>query len=156
MRALLCLSAFIFPSFAAAIPLGVFQQPVTITVAGYQSASECAADKGFWEEGFCRFQAHNEVSIGNNGGYFLKVSTIGTNLHSCDYEGAAIASGNGLISQLESEEWDDRSSSFVKALCELRATFPDANTVSVNNNGKCSSFCGMRARLVVEEAKRVR
>lgn len=158
MRALI-LALISIPAFAATLDVtGRFQQDFFIAVVGYESAAKCSADQGRWDEGYCWFPASNQVRIASTGtGYNLSIETVATNAHTCEFSALAKRFPDGvLVASLPSEEYDPRSGGFVKATCEVTVSFADADTVNVTNNGKCQSFCGARASLVVTGAKRVR
>ena len=141
---------------------GQFSMAHKTAVYGYDTKKACEKDDGEWltEDEICVFDASDDLTVTpSNQGANLIINTIGGNAHMCSFEGAAtVKSANELISQVETEVYEYNSETkqgeFVKAICEVTVTYKDSDTASVSNNGKCQEFCGARAHLYIEDAKR--
>lgn len=140
---------------------GLFNYSHQIGMFGYENAEACKADDGEWDvdNGICFFNTADqvEVKLAAENTYNVKVDTVTTNAHTCTFEGTGkVLMGTDkftILASTESEEWD--GDKFVPATCEVTLTYIDGDTVNVVNNGKCTSFCGARADLTIDEAKRV-
>jgi hypothetical protein len=158
------LSAFLFlvvlSALAAVMQMdGNFVSAHKTYVVGYEDEAACAADQGSWDGEACYFDVEDSVAVTKtNNGYSLSVETIGSNAHVCNFEGEAqIASAKELVSSVKTEEEredDNGNWSSVPVTCSVSVTYKDSNTISVTNNGNCGSFCGARAWLHIDEAKR--
>jgi hypothetical protein len=95
LKSLLVLSAIAtFSSISSAeVELnktGVFKDIHPIGSFGYPNAKACEEDGGVYDNGLCIFQdggATIEIKKNNNGKYDLSISSVGTNMHMCDYGG---------------------------------------------------------------------
>jgi hypothetical protein len=143
--------------------VGQFSMPRKTAMFGYDNKQACVADKGEWltEDGICMFDSSDDVKVEDTAsGLTMKVETIGTNAHSCGFEATAqVKDFNVLVGALETEvhryNEETKESEWVKAVCEVTLTYKNSDVVKVDNNGNCQEFCGMRAQLYIDEAKRV-
>ncbi|MCO5142040.1 MAG: hypothetical protein M9962_03000 [Oligoflexia bacterium] len=140
---------------------GTFSEPTQTFVVGYEDQASCDSDGGQWdtEMEMCFFDAENTVELKEeNGKIKLLVDTIGSNAHSCSFEGEAVqTTASQFVSKVDSTEYDqDENGNWVEipVVCEVTVDFLDENSVTVDNNGKCREFCGMRAWLSVDKATR--
>lgn len=131
-------------------------------VVGYEDEKSCLEDQGEWDKEMemCFFPVEDTVQVKKAvGGFDIAVETVGSNAHMCGFEGPAQkTSDSTLLSSVKTEVWEENAQTgqweSVPAVCEVTVTYRDENTVSVENNGKCQEFCGMRAWLSIDEAKR--
>lgn len=162
-KAIFALVTAFFVSAAAAASAawfsgeGEFALPHQMVMMAYDSAEACEADQGQWSEDLgCVFDVEDSVMVKREAdAYQVQVSTITTNAHMCEFEGKGRFTNTGeLLATAESEEWDDDAQEWKPATCELTVSYVDGDTVNVSDNGKCRSFCGMRATLDIAGAKR--
>lgn len=118
--------------------VGAWTEPVTVPVFSYTDAAACAADGGAWRDDACQVDAANTVTIGPDGA--LSVSILGTNAHTCEFDGALRAAGGAWIADGE-------------AGCRVTVNLRDG-ALSLENNGRCEAYCGARAFLEVRAARR--
>lgn len=86
--------------------------------------------------------------------YEVAISTIGTNAHSCTFYGAAHPVSSTTLKAVapatavnpDTGEWEETT-------CEVTLKYKN-NKVSVEDNGKCREYCGARAHLFIDGAKR--
>ena len=143
-----------FSSFASAdVQLnktGVFKDLHPFGSFGYPNAQACQQDGGVYNDGLCVFQDGGstiEVKKNNDGKYDLSISSVGTNMHLCDYEGEAVdLNAAQIISHGTTDEDGNR--------CEIVVAYTSNDTLSVITNGKCQYYCGANMSLDVENAKR--
>lgn len=132
---------------------GEFSKLHPIAFMSYEDQAACEADEGKWDDGLCWFDTSDEVSVERNGEkYLVKVDTVTTNAHTCSFEGEGVMKGTQIVATSEGEEWDGENP--VPVTCEVTLDYLDGDTVNVTNNGKCQYFCGARATLEIEGAKR--
>ncbi|MDD4974211.1 MAG: hypothetical protein PHY93_07650 [Bacteriovorax sp.] len=151
----LLLSALVtFSSFASVdVQLnktGVFKDTHPFGSFGYPNAKACEEDGGVYNDGLCVFQDGGstiEIKKNNNGKYDLSVSSVGTNMHLCDYEGEAI--DLNAVQIISKDTVGDEANR-----CEIVVAFTSNDTLSVITNGKCQDYCGANMSLDVENAKR--
>lgn len=138
-------------AFAANVIPGLYLEPSSTFLVGYESKEECEASQGDWsvpewdgDMALCIFRVDNIVKIEGKGSkYAVEISTIGSNGHSCSFEGTGNLMGSTIVAKSsESQE------------CEVNVAFLDADTVNVSTNGECQDFCGARAWLQIDAAKR--
>lgn len=158
----LLLSLLSIPAFAAATEIaGTFNSDHEFAMMSYNTKAECEADQGKWEGNerdgtYCLFQGTDSAVVRKKGDtYNVTISVITTNAHTCDFEADAKLNDAGqLVASAPSEEWNEEKGAIEPATCEVTLNYTEANSVDVTNNGKCTSFCGMRARLDFSGAKR--
>ncbi|TNF29093.1 MAG: hypothetical protein EP319_07720 [Deltaproteobacteria bacterium] len=154
---LLLLSQLLTPAFAADFMEGTFlNKKITNVVVPTQDDCEGGDDGARWdaESENCLVDIADVVKIKKNEDkYSVEVITWGGNLHSCAFENEAekIAEGH-LQAKTEGSEWVDGD--WQDKECVVDIKFKDQNTLSVEANWACQVFCGMRAELSIEEAKR--
>jgi hypothetical protein len=159
MKALLVLSLLTVPALSAWFSgEGNYVLDHEISFLSYAGASECVADQGRWSDGLCIFPAADEVSVRRAGFHYdVKVSTVTTNAHMCEFEGEGVFQNDGsLKASAPSEVWNEGRQEWEPATCELSVSFPNGNAADVSTNENCQSFCGMRARLDIKGATRKR
>ena len=91
-----------------------------------ESQESCESDGGNWQidEEYCLFSTADEAQIINEKGQLqLNVSTIGSNYHSCEFEGPATLKNNTLISRVVTEEYDSKKDRMIKVICEVRKNY---------------------------------
>ena len=123
-----------------------------------ESRESCESDGGNWQidEEYCFFSAADEARIITKKGQLqLNVSTIGSNYHTCEFEGPATLKNNTIISRVVAEEYDSKKDRMVKVICEIRAKIIK-NVMSITNNNHCQSFCGANAWLEASDLKKVK
>lgn len=134
---------------------GTFSYPHDVAMYGYETAEPCVEDGGrFAGDGFCVFSSADEVKVVREGEtYVVKVDTVSTNAHMCQFEGLGVWNDKGaLVAHTEVNDWE--GDKMVPATCEVTVTYIDGDTVSVSHNGKCASLCGANTDLAIERAKR--
>lgn len=137
---------------------GRFANEHEFPIFGYDNAKDCSADGGRWDEEMgCLFTGEDsvEVKLLADHTYRVEIQTVTTNGHSCGFESANGVFQNGAIVATDlADEWDSEKQEMVPVTCEVAVSYVDGNTVNVSHNGKCSTFCGARASLDIERAKR--
>jgi len=133
--------------------LGNFSEPTSTFVVGYETEEACTTDKGQWIDEMCIFDAENTLVVSQQEKQvILSMETIGSNAHICSFEGPAEKiSETELQSKVASDVWD--GSDWVPGFCTVTASYSDTNTVQVSSAG-CEMFCGARAQLYIDSAKR--
>ena len=143
--------------------VGEFSYPHEIAMVGYADEAGCREDGGKWEDEFCFFSVEDSVKVEFTDAqameYYVTVDILSTNAHTCSFEGLAKWVGPlTLVASSETDDWQEgengEEGKFVPVTCEVTVKYLDGNRVNVSNNGKCSNFCGARAMLEIEEAKR--
>lgn len=150
--ALLAISSTTFAKASYNFP-GFYSEPASTWTYSHDRAL-CERDGGTWspaenqeESDLCVYHLANTVKIhfrNRSLDYGVAIQTVGSNGDMCSFEGTGILKGKSLVVK-----------SKVHSACVLDVTFSEANTIEVNNNGKCSDFCGINAWLRVDAAKRV-
>ncbi len=138
---------------------GKYSSDTQIVLAYANDRISCNENDGDWDAELevCFVTATNSVVVEmSDNGYSLAVSTVGNNLHTCDFEDIADRNkkGNVLTAKTLTEEFSSKKNAVVNVTCKVSATFT-GDEVSVKTNGRCQSFCGMSARLEVEGLKKV-
>jgi|GEM_PF-6517813 len=134
----------------ASVGAGMFVYEHDVAFGGGFTRKSCVRERGRWVRGACIFQAADSVEISQTEADFeVKVNTIRTNGRDCQFTGAAKAvSATELLASTESELWvagnDGEEIEIVPAVCELKITFLDADTLKVEkvDAQKCASVCG--------------
>jgi hypothetical protein len=153
---ILALLVSAFSALANWIPAeGTFVLDHEIAMRNYENRTVCEEEGGAWREGFCFFAAADQVVVKLSGGaHRVTVNTTTTNGHTCEFSAPARWTARGLLAKAESMEWDQEKDAYAPATCEVLVRYVDANQVNVSHNGRCRSFCGMRADLAIEGARR--
>lgn len=128
---------------------GVFKDLYPIGSFGYPDAESCQEDGGVYDDGLCIFEDGGstiEIKKTDNGKYDLSISSVGTNMHLCDYQGEAEDLNADQIISKDSVEESNR--------CEVIVHFTSNDTIAVITNGKCQDYCGANMSLDVENANR--
>lgn len=123
---------------------GIFKHTYPVASYGYPNKKACKEDGGIYKDGACWFKdggAHVEIKKNADGLYDLVVSSVGTNMHMCDYEEKAT---QVTETQLLSKSGE----------CEVIVNLTSKDSISVITNGQCQDFCGANMSLDIEEAKR--
>ncbi|RZA06886.1 MAG: hypothetical protein EOP11_09160 [Proteobacteria bacterium] len=157
MKLFLALSLLAVPAFSAWFSgEGNYVLDHEISFLSYENQMACEGDNGRWEDGLCIFAGADEVTVKRAGlSYDVKVSTVTTNAHMCEFEGKGVFQGDGTLkAAAPAEVWNDDRQEWEAATCEVTLSFASGNEVNVTNNGSCQSFCGMRASLDVAGATR--
>lgn len=177
MKQVLLFALFLAPSLAAAswvptYPMS-FSAPRKIPVFYYQNAEDCRADGGEWladekdseeeegiEAGMCFVDggAHVDLTRDEKGQLNLSIGVVGTNAHTCDFEASAkMVSRTTYVAKAETEDYNIETEQLEAVTCEVTLTISKGGRqAAVSTNGKCRSFCGMRASLEFDEAQRVK
>ncbi len=124
---------------------GIFKDTYPIAAHGYPNGKACKEDGGVYKDGACWFKdggAHVEISKKAEGKYDLTVSSVGTNMHMCDYQAEALQTNQ---TQLLSKDGE----------CEVTVNLTSKDTISVVTNGQCQDFCGANMMLDIEKATRL-
>ena len=153
------------PLFSALLLSTAFAAPADITgtynynheiaFLSYADEASCVESKGRWQDDLCIFDDNNdtvEISAAADGKYQLRVSTITTNAHMCDYEGEGKLVGGKLLSSQAVDVWQEGKT--VPGTCEVTVNFPEPNVANVEATEPCQSLCGMRATLNIDRAER--
>lgn len=88
-----------------------------------------------------------EISKTEPGKYYLSISSVGTNSHTCGYEGEAQETNSNQIVSKEVSESEP---------CEVTVSFKDENTISVDTNENCKESCSYEMSMDTENAHRVK
>lgn len=133
---------------------GQFTETFEVPVGMYVDEASCVADGGKWLEEYCSMPASNDVEVTyKNGKHELSVSTIGVNLHMCNFDGPAKRVGSRTLkASQKADYWNGKD--WVPGVCEVTVKYANDKTVAVSSNGKCQSFCGANAYLEIEKANR--
>jgi len=157
---MLALSLFAVPALSAWFSgKGTFRLDHEISFLSYANRTDCEADQGRWEkEGLCVFAGTDEVVVSQKAGvYKVGVSTVTTNAHMCEFEGAGAFQADGTLrASTPAETWNEERQEWVPGTCEVTVSYVDGDTVNVSNNGACKSLCGMRAELGIMGAVRAK
>ena len=130
--------------------VGKFSSPHQIAFLGYDSKQACEADKGKWDGQLCVYDTEDIVTVIKDGAKFkVAISTVTTNAHSCDFEGAGELKAKNVI--LATAPAGDAGKT-----CSVRLTYAadGSLTTTALNDEDCQYFCGMNARLDVSRATR--
>ena len=154
MKNLLAILVLTWSNFAVADainPVVEFSFPHDVAMSAYQNKQSCNTADGRWSDGVCFFNGSDTVEIKAQGSdYRIDIFTVRTNGTHCQIEGAGIAVDNNQI-KIARQSDEDR----MTVICEVIVKFSDKDTVSVSNNGKCTSYCGAEGILEIKAAKRV-
>ncbi len=141
---------------------GTFVYEHEIGFGGGYTASSCRKEGGRWQSGACYFMVADTVELSRENELLTAtVNTIRTNGRDCQFQGAAKeVSSTELLATMESEEWLDSGDELkvVPAICELKLTFLDPDTLRVEklDAAKCASICGTSLiGLDIPQARRV-
>lgn len=144
-------------SFAATNLAGTYRAEKEIMVMS-ESKESCLESQGRWEteEEVCILSTADEAKVKKTSkGYTISISTIGSNYHTCEFEGSAKLVGKTLVSKVKAEAYDYEKDEIVKVICEVKADIKNGE-MSVSTNQKCQSFCGANAWLDVDGLKKVK
>ncbi|MCR9203729.1 MAG: hypothetical protein NXH75_04065 [Halobacteriovoraceae bacterium] len=156
------MASFVTSTFAFNFT-GEFELKKQIYFHNYIQSHDCTADGGTWESeptdptlGFCFFDSADTVKVDKSeNGYAVRVETIGTNAHSCYFEGEAKkVSHNQIHASAEAEYYDSDSDSLKLGICTVKVVYQTANKVDVMAEGPCQYFCGAKAWLEFVGAQR--
>lgn len=148
----LCLSAN-----ALSAVTGIYQQKKSIMVWS-ETIESCKESGGKWstEDEVCELETADEAKVEKtNKGYKLSISTIGSNYHTCEFEGPATLAKNVLTSKVKAEEYNPKTDKFDVVTCTVKATIKN-NVMSISTNQKCQSFCGANAWLDASDLTKVK
>lgn len=124
---------------------GVFSASKSIGILAYRTAKACKDAEGYWKDGVCLFEAEDTVEVrANSDHYLVKITTVTTNAHFCDFEGKGQRYVDAIKASVETDE----------GACEVTVEYTNSAVVSVSNNGKCSKLCGANAVLEIKRAVR--
>lgn len=162
MKSLLFLTLIVSSTAFASIT-GEYQLKKNIPVMFAGSIESCGENGGTWvaegEDGHCMVEASDTVYITKKEGKLnLHVTTIGSNLHMCEFEGEARKNllGN-VVSKVEAEDYDIETDSLKKVICVVKAKFSKGGKVlRIEANDNCRSFCGANAWLETEGLEKVK
>ena len=141
---------------------GAWEEQTQISMAVYDSSGLCVQEGGTWEDGLCLFPNTNSATFtptGQDGVWTVEIETLGPNAHICTFEGEVRRDGEeGFVASAPSEVFipgegggDGR---FEEAECAFPVTVRD-DVLSLDGSGEaCRSFCGARAYLYLEGARR--
>lgn len=158
---LMLTSGFAFAAGSASSYPRTYLTTKKIPTFWYQDAAGCQEDGGEWDGdedgGICFLDASDELTFSKDadGKLNLSVGVIGTNGHSCDFEGEAKQiKPTVFTASAEGEDYNHETEQFDKVTCTVTVKLSNrGREASLTNNGKCSSFCGARAYLEIEGAK---
>jgi hypothetical protein len=130
---------------AAATLIGSYSHQHDIGMLAYDKAG-CAADEGTWQgdddNGVCVFGAEDTVEIAVD--YSVKISTVATNAHTCDFAGAGkLVAPNVVIATQDA--------------CSLRVTEAADQSVNVSIESgadACRDLCGAGVGLEITAQKK--
>lgn len=144
-------------AFGAENIIGKYKAEKEIIVMS-ETKESCEGSEGRWqaEDEVCILKTSDDAEVSKSGkGLKLHVSTIGSNYHTCEFEGAARLVKNTLISRVVTEEYNHSTGQMVNVTCEVRAKIV-AGEMEIKTNEHCQSFCGANAWLEVDGLKKVK
>lgn len=118
--------------------------------------SECKEMKGKWhlDEQVCQIKSEDTAELKKiKGKLTLSISTIGSNFHSCHFEGHAEVDKNTVIAAALGEEYRSETDSVVDVECVVTAKISKKGKMSVTTNSHCQSFCGANSWLEAQLQK---
>lgn len=136
---------------------GIYRAKKTIIVWS-ETKESCKESGGKWqaEEDVCELATADEAKVEKTpSAYKLSISTIGSNYHTCEFEGPAILSKDVLTSKVKVEEYIPSTDTLEVSTCVVTATI-HKNKLSISTNQKCQSFCGANAWLDASDLKRIK
>jgi hypothetical protein len=149
--------AFSAQVFAGVNPAGKYKNVHEIMAAMYSTKKDCVDDGGKWikADGVCVMKTSDNAEVTRIGNDFnILITTVATNMHTCEFEGAAVLKGNTLVSEVASEEYNYETSQIESTTCVVEAVLSNAGkNMSIKTNGKCRSFCGANGWLEVNLKK---
>lgn len=136
---------------------GAFQKAKEIYFFSYPTQSSCTADEGQWDSEIesCYFSTYDEVQVKKvtNSLYDVEVNTIGTNGHSCTFSATASPLKSNSLRAAAQATVIDESGEWQPATCEVFLYYV-GSSISVEDNGNCREYCGARAQLYIEGARK--
>lgn len=117
---------------------------------------ECESSKGKWllDEQVCVFKSEDSAELKRTKGILtLSISTVGSNLHSCQFDGSATINGSTITARAKGEEYSSEVDSIITTECVVTAKVSKKGKMSVSTNSHCQSFCGANAWLEVDLQK---
>jgi hypothetical protein len=144
MKAVL-VSLCLLPSLALAEPTqpeGTFISPTQTFDVNLQDEASCKESNGRWESEICVLDVEDAVVVSKKDGeYYLEVTTWGSNLHQCMYDGVAKLEGDTLVSETKTEFSEE------PGVCRIEVRYLDESTVTVSEGegSNCRDWCGARA-----------
>lgn len=127
---------------------GDFTSTKTVALPSLKDRAACQAADGTWRAGGCYFNTSDDVSIyAGSHGYDVTVSTVGTDAHSCRFEGVGVAQDDGTMLA---------SVATAIGACEITIRYAGTDWISVKSAGTCRSLCeNDTVSLDILRAKRV-
>ncbi len=103
--------------------------------------------EGRGRDAACFVKTEDKVQIKRVRGMLrLSVSTVGTNLHMCEFEAIAIQRGPVITSRLKSQKYDPETDSFKPVICVVTGELSEeGQKISISSNENCQEFCGANA-----------
>ncbi|EQC49717.1 hypothetical protein [Bacteriovorax sp. DB6_IX] len=157
MKKLICLVALLLTAQAFGETVETYAEPTGFAVYYIQDEAECSESGGIWDSEVCLVQDENKLTLTKSEGTDSKVtkvniSTWGGNAHSCDFTSTNVYNVGTALKVVEPVEiYEFGSQEHKLGLCEVTLTKTETG-YSVDNNGNCNYFCGMRAWLYIENA----
>jgi hypothetical protein len=138
--------SFSFSAMALEID-GTYKAVRPVFSVGYTKKA-CIESRGKYQgDGVCLFENGGaETQIKSNERNFdIKLTSVGTNFHTCDYEGTAILNQDRKLVSNDKGTGGE---------CELTITFKTDDTIGIEANGKCQEYCG--ANMYLDEETLIR
>ena len=129
---------------------GQFVLPHEVPVFSYASKKECQKNHGQWLDDLCTVKTEDTVKIQSqgNGKFSVSILTVGSNFHSCSYNGeATVANQVQLLSEQPTTQYvfdpNTQDAKAIPTTCSVRIQFQNPNTLSVFSSGNCDELCGV-------------
>ena len=131
--------------------IGIFKDIHPIASYGYPDSETCETDGGIYDGNLCIFQGGTTIEIMNHSlnKYKLSISSIGTNLHFCDFQGEGLLKGIKQIVYTAKKDEESKD-------CKIVIKFKKNDSLAIITNGKCQYYCGANMSLDVGNAIRVK
>jgi hypothetical protein len=139
---------------------GTYEAKHEIALMFVGDESECKDNDGVWNGELCVIKDGSdsiEVSVTKKKRVVVSIAAVGTNLHTCEFEGNATALPSGrLLAQAQTEVYDMNSDKAHKDTCKLiidKKKDGLSSTVVKGKEDACATFCGVNMSLEIEGAK---
>jgi hypothetical protein len=128
-----------------------------IIITGDNTKDACLADRFTWGNGYCWTMDEDTTDIKKTaqGQVEVSVSTISNDDHTCQFLGPVTSVAPRVLkASITTQEWSQTRNTLSTVLCEVTVTYINQNTISVSNNGHCSSLCASQTSLKISSAIR--
>lgn len=136
--------------------LGIYSEITKTYTYAIGSQTECENIGGQFLAGnetdapACVYELENKVTISSNpaGNLSVSVSTIGSNDHTCSFDGVAKSDAKDVFEVKTSGRENDINA------CVLKMSLKGTTLSVVEKSGDCRDYCGARASLFIEKAEK--